>query len=95
MASGWDVLDLASRCLHTGITGDISEVQWDNGYKGDYRTGFEGTYRLCLDPEEDEVNQRINIGALDDEQVVGLDVEPLERSPVFWHYGSRPGWPCG
>ena len=87
MASGWDVLDLASRCLHTGITGDISEVQWDNRYKGDYRTGFEGTYRLCLAPEEDEVNQRINIGALDDSKSLVC--------PVFWHYSSRPGWPCG
>ena len=57
-------------------------MQWDNGYKGDYRTGFEGTYRLCLDPDEDEVNQRINIGALDDEQIIGLDVEPLEGQRV-------------
>jgi len=28
-----------------GVTGDISEVTWDNGYVGDYRTGYEGTYR--------------------------------------------------
>ena len=66
----------------TGVTGDISEVTWDNGYVGDYRTGYEGTYRLCLDPNEEDVNQRINIGALDDEQVVGLDVEPLEGQRV-------------
>lgn len=65
-----------------GVTGDISEVKWDNGYIGDYRTGFEGTYRLCLDPDEDDINTRINIGAEDDEQVVGLDVEPLEGQRV-------------
>jgi hypothetical protein len=65
-----------------GITGDISEVKWDNGYVGDYRTGFEGTYRLQLDPDEWETNERLNIGAEADEEVVGLDVEPLEGQRV-------------
>lgn len=67
-----------------GITGDISEVAWDSGYKGDYRTGFEGTYRLCLDPDEVDVNTRIRIGAEIDEKVVGLDVEPLEGQRVVF-----------
>jgi hypothetical protein len=66
----------------TGVTGDISEVKWDNDYIGDYRTGFEGTFRLMLDPDEEDINQRLNIGAEDDEEVVGLDVEPLEGQRV-------------
>ena len=65
-----------------GITGDICEVHWDNGYIADYRTGFEGTFRLQLDPEEFDVNQRLNIGAEEDEEIVGLDIEPLEGQRV-------------
>lgn len=34
-----------------GYSGDIVEVRWDNGHVGDYRTGFEGEFRLCLDPD--------------------------------------------
>lgn len=76
------MLILRQFCYMTGVTGDISEVKWDNGYIGDYRTGFEGTFRLTLDPEEDDINQRLNIGAEEDEDVVGLDVEPLEGQRV-------------
>jgi len=65
-----------------GVTGDISEVKWDNEYIGDYRTGFEGTFRLMLDPDEEDINQRLNIGAEDDEEIIGLDVEPLEGQRV-------------
>ena len=71
-----------------GITGEISEmtwdlkVKWDNGQKANYRTGFQGTYRLQLDPNEWGINERVDIGAEADEEVVGLDVVPLEGQRV-------------
>lgn len=36
-------------CLEpAGVTGDICEVLWErSGKKGDYRTGYEGVYRLA------------------------------------------------
>ncbi len=35
-----------------GVTGDVCEVIWDiTGTSGDYRTGYEGQYRLALATE--------------------------------------------
>ena len=62
-----------------GVTGDICEVLWDKtGLKGDYRTGFEGQFRLAL-----VVSKRVR-AAEDDgsEKLVGLDVEPVEGMRV-------------
>ena len=63
-----------------GITGDICEVLWQKtGLKGDYRTGFEGQFRLAL-----VASKRVR--AADDdgsEKIVGLDVEPTEGMRVI------------
>lgn len=62
-----------------GVTGDICEVLWDKtGLKGDYRTGFEGQFRLAL-----VISKRVR-AAEDDglDKLVGLDVEPVEGMRV-------------
>lgn len=63
-----------------GWTGDICEVTWDNGNKGDYRTGYEGIYRLRMDPNFtwDPNNNRESEKDLaqKDEIVIGLDIPP-------------------
>ena len=62
-----------------GVTGDICEVLWDKtGLKGDYRTGFEGHFRLA------QVVSKRRRGTEDDgtEKLVGRDVEPVEGMKV-------------
>lgn len=62
-----------------GVTGDICEVLWDKtGLKGDYRTGFEGHFRLAM-----LVSNRVRKAGDDGtEKLVGLDVEPFEGMKV-------------
>uniref|UniRef100_A0A7S4PSI8 Uncharacterized protein n=1 Tax=Guillardia theta TaxID=55529 RepID=A0A7S4PSI8_GUITH len=56
-----------------GETGDICEVVWDKtGKTGDYRTGFEGDFRLSA-----AAGYRVRKEGQDDSEVlVGLDVRP-------------------
>uniref|UniRef100_A0A6U6BCY5 SAM domain-containing protein n=2 Tax=Guillardia theta TaxID=55529 RepID=A0A6U6BCY5_GUITH len=54
-----------------GVTGDICEVTWDNGYMGDYRTGFEGHFRLREVREERHAQERVRV-----KTVIGRDVDP-------------------
>jgi hypothetical protein len=64
-----------------GVTGDVCEVLWDKtGLKGDYRTGFEGHFRLA------QVKSKRGRGTADDgsEKLVGRDVIPVEGMKVVF-----------
>ena len=62
-----------------GITGDICEVLWDKTeLRGDYRTGFEGQFRLAAVASK-RVRAQEDDGS---EKIIGLDVEPLEGMRV-------------
>ena len=62
-----------------GQTGDICAVVWDKtGRKGDYRTGFEGEFRLARFAGRTMEGREEG----DTEEVVGLDVEPVEGMRV-------------
>lgn len=64
-----------------GVTGDICEVQWDKtGTKADYRTGYEGQFRLAT--VQDWRGRGIKTGDSAGEQVVGRDVAPEEGMRV-------------
>ena len=74
-----------------GITGDICEVLWDRtGTKGDYRTGYEGEFRLALSGL-----QRVKAeDAEEGEMVVGSDVVPEEGMKVMLReivFRTHPG----
>lgn len=82
-----------------GVTGDICSVKWDfTGIEDDYRTGFEGCFRLC------QFEQAAGVGGeSDDDGGDGIRetweyLEELEREKAALHEEllgnvQPPAWP--
>lgn len=56
-----------------GVTGDIVQVKWDTGMVSDYKTGFEGQYRLILDNQDikGKGNRKRDLDADAEEKIIG------------------------